>query len=580
MEYFMSNLGIPLAVVRSPYDHYIKVYYGHTVLDSYVDPDGTSTCKAFSVDLTKPVAMEDVPPFVDLSKSLYEAVGGKKIVAFTNGIYDIFEYQDQEDEFYKRPYYGHPKFHGSRRDVITAVGGAWITEGEDRKFFPHADIITSDMVIDCPVARAWGGATYDDCVDFFELNLYNFFSNRVPRKYWSRVQFTQAEISSKFQGKISMYMNKKDKGRDRKTALRPGRAFKFLFPELSASDIAGLVDAFNVKYPVVELTLKQGKDEADFIKAYSYEQSVMQNVYTTSTRKSLANSCMRLRPEHENLPKHPSAAYASGDFLSLWTEDQDGKIASRCVVYMPEEGKPQAGPIYGTSELSIDMIQDHLGSIEALSYEDASWIGARLLHIPCRGGVLAPYLDHEKGLDVDGDYLVISGHSGDYEADTYSGVLGSRQICVECDENVYDDDLVHSESGDCYCSDCYSDIFATCYESGNEHRQEDMHHCRVSNYRWGWHSELVYEPEDHDYILVGHTYYHPDVAVTTEQGNSFVVDSGEYFMCEITDEYHDIDQMVETEDGMTTSLSWVKTNNYVKNEDGVYAPQEEEKEAA
>jgi hypothetical protein len=105
--------------------------------------------------------------------------------------------------------------------------------------------------------------------------------------------------------------------------------------------------------------------------------------------------------------------------------------------------------------------------------------------------------------------------------------------------------------------------------------------CRVSKYRWGYEEQYVYGPDNHDYVYIDGHYYHPDLAVNTEQGNSHIADSGEYFVCELTDEYHDINQMVETAEGETTSLDWVKANDYVMNEDGVYAPKEkEEKEAA
>ena len=573
MTYYLSKMGIPLRAVNTGY--YLALYtVDNLCLDSYADENGKSTHHAFTIDMSTPVDPEGLPTVESLKLKLYEAVGHQAIAVVVGGCVDFYTSVNID----LRVGYGYGTYsYGDSRHVIAAFGGAFIGD----VFVPYADIKKVSDVIDCPVSEAWGGAKYSDCVDYYRLNLNQFFRDYVSQKYLYRIQFTQAEMSKKFQGKISMYLNKKDKDRDRKTALRPGRAFKFLFPEMNAAEIERLVDDFNRAYPVVNLTLHEGCEEADFIKAYSYEQSVMQNVYTTCSRKSLANSCMRLRPEHENLPKHPSAAYASGDFLSLWTEDDRGKIASRCVVYTPEGKAAQAGPIYGTTEFSIDMIQERLIAMGALLYEDASWVGAKLLNIPCNGGVLAPYLDHEKGLKEDGDYLVVtsSESNADYLAETYSGVLHGGSVCTDCGDSVDDNDRMTNSDGECFCPDCYSDRYATCYESYEECRREDMVLCRISNSRWGWNEELVHNPEFYDYTYIDGHYYHPDVVVTTEQGNSFLLDSDDYFICDLTEEYHDIDQMVETVDGDTTSLDWVKANNYIMNEDGVYAPQEE-KEAA
>ena len=584
MPHYMSNLGIPLEFDKN-WGYYGRVSYNGMGLDSYVEPSGESSNEAYSVDLTKPADPSQYPSAQELRERLKVAVSNV-VILDSDGLVDLVEYLDAEDRYYPF-YFGWSRLGSSRSSVIAAVGGAYILKDSKREFVPYEQIVTGEQEVDCPVAKAWG-AQYKDCGAFWDVsNMAEFFYYQIPKAYRYRVQFTQASISGKFQGKVSMYMNKKDMERDRKTAVRPGRAFKFLFPELPDIEIAKLVDKFNAKFPVVNLTLHEGKEEEAFIKAYAYEQSVMQNVSTTSGRKSLANSCMRLRPEHEGLPKHPSAAYASGDFLSLWTEDEKGKIASRCVVYVPEGDKAQAGPVYGTSEIAIDLIESKLRDMDANLYSSASWVGARLLNIPCHNGVLAPYLDHERGLSEKGEFLVIvDGERGDrgvnYYADTYSGVLGGGETCTGCEENVYEDDVVHDDDGNCYCSDCYNDTFATCYEDGNEYLQDDMHMCRIRTYRWGWQEDLVYDPESHDYVMIGGYYYHPDNIVTTEQGNQYLDSSDDYFVCEKTDEYHDTDQSVPALIHGThynVSKTWVEDNDYVMGNDSIYVAKEE-KEAA
>ena len=587
MTYYMSNLGVPLFFQVRDYN-YGQISYEGLTLDRYADTSGVSSFVPYSVDLSKPADSSKYPTVEELRQQLNKSVSS--IVVKDQGIVDIYKGTHLEYNYGSPFIYGFSSVGNSNCNVIIAVGGAFISvDGRNHVFVPYDQIITGDHYIDCPVARDWGGAQYKDCGPFWDHNnMADFFSSQVANKYLYRVQFTQASVSAKFQGKVSMYMNKKDKERDRKTACRPGRAFKFLFPELPDIDIAKLVDRFNEKFPVVNLTLHEGKDEDSFIKAYSYEQSVMQNVYTSCSRKSLANSCMRFRPEHENLPKHPSAAYASGDFLSLWTEDEGGRIASRCVVYVPEEGKPQAGPVYGTSENAIDLIESKLRDMNAAFYNDAVWIGARLLHIPCKGGVLAPYLDHEKGLSEGGGFLTIvdggDGHRGvDYYADTYSGVLGASNVCADCDERIYDGDEFTSDDGTCYCSDCYNDRYMRCYESEDEHPRGDLTLCRVSSYRWGYHEEMVYDPAQHGYCEIGDYWYHPDLVIVTEQDTEHLIDADTYFICDETGEYHDFDQRVEANiHGQVCNVSktWVDDNDYVLNSDNIYELKEEEKEAA
>ena len=114
-------------------------------------------------------------------------------------------------------------------------------------------------------------------------------------------------------------------------------------------------------------------------------------------RKSSASSCMRYDFDH--LPVHPVTAYASGDFQMLWTEDSDGKIASRCVVRVMPDGQYRGGPIYGVSEQAIDMLEHHIKSTPNGEYgADDAWVGARLLRQPTQDdpdAFYAPYLDPE-----------------------------------------------------------------------------------------------------------------------------------------------------------------------------------------
>lgn len=576
-QYYETTHGWP-CTVETRTDGWLDVHeYVIMLGEERVSRLPTAPNNVFFVDQSVPVSPENYPDIRSFMADFHNKWAGKYIYVKANSEYFKFQVS---------PYV-------SLNPTTLRCSAVWgyfdlflgreaIYSRHSEVVIPYTDIPTCDTLIGV------GDFTHGDLVHLWEVPMVDFVQANVSSKYHWKIQLFQPKVSHKFQGKVSLYMSKKDKERDRLTALRPGRAFKIMFPELNDKDIAQLVDKFNLSFPLMSLKLHTGSEEADFIKAYSYEQSVMQNVYTTSSRKSLANSCMRLRPEHVNLPKHPAAAYASGDFLSIWTEDEGGRIASRCVLYLNPEGRPQAGPVYGTTEGSIDEIEDHLKSLGADLYQNASWMGARLLYIECNGGALAPYLDHEKCLEIAGEYLLITGgdeDEGDFHADTYGGVLHPQggTHCECCSDRIDHDDLVTTEDGLYYCSSCYSDNYSTCYEDGQEYRTEDMTVTRVRKYRWGWQEEYVYDPDLHGYMVYDGWYYHPDLLVETEQGDYHLEGEDTYFTCEKTGEYHNIQEQVEALIGgvlLIVSKTWVEDNDYVIGSDFVYTPKEEEQEEA
>lgn len=568
--FYMTKLGWPVKFVEiesSWGDKVPYIYFSDSVsIRSYTGDCIFSRQESFNY-----VEGWDVP-FKEFCKNFFTLYGGRKAYFKGKLYYDFFELPLSSDRVYLYTYFTGSSFY---------FGKEYLTDLHGNTKIPYSDLRSEDDLVGV------GDFTYKDVRYFYDIHLAEFFQLTVADKLFHRVQLYEPRVSSKYQGKISLYMNHKDKARDRLTALRPGRAFKLMFPELPDPKIAELVDKFNISYPIVELSLHTGREEGDFIKAYSYEQSVMQNVVTTTSRKSLANSCMRLRAEFEGLPKHPSAAYASGEFLSVWTEDNKGGIASRCVLWWKEGETPQAGPVYGTSEQSIDVIEEYLLSINAKLYDEATWVGAKLLYIPCNGGALAPYLDHEKGLSISSceEFLVVcSGDEGDFVAETYSGVLShrSQHYCEACGDSVDEVDVFSSPDGECYCEYCYNERFTTCYEDDYEvYSREDMDLCRVGKLRWGWHEELVYNPAQHDYQHIYGHWYHPDLCVTTEQGDVFVKGDEGYFICEMTSTPNNIDQLVSLPDypNMSISKEWAEDNCYILNEDGQYFKPEEQEAA-
>tara|TARA_R110000764_G_scaffold116139_2_gene203043 strand:- start:81 stop:1061 length:981 start_codon:yes stop_codon:yes gene_type:complete len=225
--------------------------------------------------------------------------------------------------------------------------------------------------------------------------------------------------------------------------MKAGRAFKFIFPEFSDSDVETLVDAFREKFSLRKYTLKTGKKPDEFTHAYQHDQAEMDNPDSTYDRKAMIHSCMRYRFDH--LPVHPCSIYGSGDFEIVWLENDKGCIGGRCVVYTGG-AKPAAGPIYGVCEKSLDMITEYLEGIGATINQDGTWLGAKLIKHEHNGGYVGPYLDLDpKRLEEDGDYLVVCD-TGDIDASQYQGTLGGGYTtCSGCGDSLSEDEYYHSE---------------------------------------------------------------------------------------------------------------------------------------
>jgi len=256
------------------------------------------------------------------------------------------------------------------------------------------------------------------------------------------------------------------KGRVGRQPMRIGRALRRMFPVLTDVEIDRLVDEIKAELFARKFTLHSGSDAVSFKRAYSYQQASYENLDTTWSKKHMCNSCMR--HEFDHLPKHPTEAYASGDFEVYWLEDTHGKIGGRVVVQTSMSGMkitPQPAPIYAVSELAYEQLRNHLYDIGATDPANASWTDARLVRTDYAGGFVAPYLDleprHLEESDC-GNYLVVT-HRGSIDASNYSGLLGAdtRAICHECQDRI-EEGYDYNAFDHTYCEDCYCDLFTTC----------------------------------------------------------------------------------------------------------------------
>tara|TARA_R100000697_G_scaffold44713_2_gene57773 strand:- start:1006 stop:2631 length:1626 start_codon:yes stop_codon:yes gene_type:complete len=406
------------------------------------------------------------------------------------------------------------------------------------------------------VLQDWFMGIIDNTEIYYQGKQLSVMSDSFKLKY--RLRAFNCRRSQQYKGKITLYKCHKDLDDDRETAMRPARAIKLMFPELDHTSLNYITDEYLQKFAPRELGLHVSDSPDDFKLAYSGEQSNSENVQTTYKRKHMAHSCMRY--EFSNLPQHPVEAYASGDFKIIYVLDQDGLVCSRCVVAVHGD-QPQAGPIYGVSEQSIDMINDHLTDVmDAVQAGDADWSGARLCRIPNPDGegFIAPYLDiSPQHLTDDGKYLYVDSY-GEIDASCYSGILGGYEYhCYCCEVGLTQDESYFSEhTEEYYCESCYYEEHIYCEYAG-----EDVHRDNTTTVKimgtGGSYTEMVATSvieygDDFIYCDSDGEYWDCD-SVTYIESEDIYVDpitlEADYFECDWTDEWYHNDEMCRTGDG-------------------------------
>ena len=361
-------------------------------------------------------------------------------------------------------------------------------------------------------------------------------------------------------GKVSVYQTRKDHDNDRQVAMKPGRAFKLMVPELTDEQVYEWVDKFRDAFASREYTLHISKDADDFVKAYTGDQVVTQNIDYSYMHKSLANSCMRYHFKDgsgpENLPVHPVSAYASGDFTVAWVEDGKGLIGGRVVVYTGGDHDPVAAPIYGACNSAIKMLEEYIESIGADM--DTSWVGAKLKAIPYgdTDQFIAPYLDVEpRSLTALKDHLVVDC-SGELDANSYQGLLsegGDR--CHSCEARQHEEDMMYSDHCDVHlCSDCFHEHHFYCeYTQEYAHDSESITVWTSSNH--GPVEDMAHECVLHDGTAVecsNGQIWHTDEALFCEHDGSWICPTDvedNYFWSDWDSELYPNSELCTTEDG-------------------------------
>ena len=329
--------------------------------------------------------------------------------------------------------------------------------------------------------------------------------------------------------KVSLYQTRTDWERGRRTTLKVGRAVRMIYPNFTDKEVQAWVDKINHKFSPRNYTLKTGTSAVNFVHAYTHKQSPYENPRTTSSRKCLADSCMRYDfVRDDGFEYHPVEAYASGDFMIVWTEDDDGRIGSRSVVSIHGD-KWVAGPVYGVCEKSLDMIEEYITSNGGLLFKHdvGSWKGARVCKLEDgHDRYIGPYFDSGESLREEDKFFIVdpkgnvgtSEHQGYFEYD-------DCHTCHDCEDRVSDDYIRHSEDGHAYCDECYHERYTYCEEDDCEISVDDSVYVAWKSL-WGY-----------GYMIV-----HSDYAVK----------------CSYSDEWWHINNVVEDYAGDTVSIQYAE----------------------
>ena len=326
-------------------------------------------------------------------------------------------------------------------------------------------------------------------------------------------------------GNISLTRTAVDAKRDRQTSMKPGRAFRHMYPWLDDKSIARITEAWVEHSQPRELTLKVGKSASDFHRAYDHTRAEYRNPRTTYDRKSIASSCMQGVGRHyyddgleTNVYASVGEAYASGDFAVAWLETTDGFIAGR-VVYSDVAGLGRYnGPLYGACEQSLDELQTYLDSIDSGLGVD-EWSGLKLAVVGDRSDPIVPYLDGGLAGDYYGDgFIKLSCTDGDLEFDNTDGTTSGGEVCNGCNDRLDENDAYYTDDG-IMCEICFDDNYVH-LECGTVIDRENAEYVHISRFR-GFGQEWVCS-DDAVYCEMIDQYWHVDDVVGSPNGDEWM----------------------------------------------------------
>ena len=365
--------------------------------------------------------------------------------------------------------------------------------------------------------------------------------------------------------KMAIYESRGKYDAERRTIGKPARIIKKICPMLTEAICNDFAVWWQETFAIdtANFVITESLDQLDFVAAYTGYQS---KTFDPSfdgilghSFKSLQGSCMR--HDFDDLPIHPAAAYASGDFKIVIAKDSSGAIAARCVVSVAQSGiarpKPFAGAVYTTSDAVSQIMALHLESTGCTP--NADWIGSRMVKIEHDLGVVLPYVDGHRDLTDQGDFLIFE-RRGNITANQTSGyVKTAGETCCECGDSYDPENEGYYVDGfGCVCDSCLNSEFTFCGEESEYIRTSECE--TVYNYtsRGRINQETVsrhYAETSGNYVATasGDFWAMDDVVYIESWDAYFPNQSDDIFLSNVDGEYYHVSEYVDHNgQGMTT----------------------------
>jgi hypothetical protein len=264
--------------------------------------------------------------------------------------------------------------------------------------------------------------------------------------------------------KISLYLTAKDRKRERRTTMKAGRAFRHIFSSATDAAIAKVTEGYIEWSSPRTFSFHTGYKAKDFARAYDGDATDYRNPLTSLINKNLSTSCMQGVGRNYGGSYHSvGEAYASGDFHIAWLEDKEGRIAGRVVIgYVVEDDAFVSGPVYGSCEQSLVMLNEYLHDICATHSDCEGWNGLRLKVVGCPDDPIVPYIDGDYSGDVIlGKYIKLDwpdhGSIGFENTDGYSS---ANRSCDGCGIAVHEAEAFHApDTGETLCEYCFNESY-------------------------------------------------------------------------------------------------------------------------
>jgi hypothetical protein len=368
---------------------------------------------------------------------------------------------------------------------------------------------------------------------------------------------------------LALYESRAKYDAERRTIGKPAKMLKRIIPDLTEAEANQFAIWWKDSYLDSGLSLVVGESRDDFKSIYTTAHIPGDVIYTSGI-KCLAVSCMRY--SFDNLPAHPTEAYASGHFRIVAVKNAEGKIGARVIVR--PENKTRA-PIYASFNPAKDMLESWLTENKYAPTDDGFY-GAELLRIEHDDSVIVPYLDICRNADITDDSIVLR-RRGDKTLNETSGVLSISELdsaCDECGDGMNSDDSIYVESESiCICESCFQNRFFICDGNGNVYR--DSESCDVWEIIGGREVTTretysnAYVTEDSDFVFCEQRqeWWIPDEVVFSESESEYFpfcdIDSV-IFQSDNDGAYYLIGERVELDNGQFWTVDQVTQSEFYR----------------